>query len=249
MGGSQAVAQVPWAAGAIAVVYNLPGVDELRLSPDVLAAILTGSLRRWTAEPIRAQNPGAALPDRAIEVVRRADPSGTTAVLGAFLSATAPDIWGLGASSAPAWPAGRGATGSEGVAAAVAATPGAIGYVQLAHARRAGLGVALVRNSAGRFVAPTTGAVEAALGHAQRRRHEAVFDLHFTSESAAAYPLSTLSYLLYRRDLGDAAKATAMRHFVDWALAEGQRSAETLGYVPVPQRIRGPAAAAVQQPA
>lgn len=248
LGGSRAVAQVPWAAGAVAIVYHLPGVDELRLTPAVVAAIFSGSIRRWNAEALRADNPARALPDLAIEVVRRSDPSGTTAILGSFLQATAPEVWGLGAESALSWPVGRGVAGSTGMVDAVAQRPGSIGYVALGHARRDGVGVALLQNRAGRFVAPSQGSVEAALGSASLRPRQTTLDLHFTTESISAYPLSTVSYLLYRRDLVDPARAMAMRHFADWVLSEGQRSAAALGYLPVPQRLRAPAAAALQQP-
>lgn len=246
VGGSAQVTQVPWAAGAIGVLYNLPGVGGLRLTPQVVAGIFSGSVQRWNAEVIRADNPAADLPNLAIQVVHRSDASATTALFTRYLKEA-------GGSRLPAgptisWPRGTGAQGSAGVAAGVARTEGAIGYAQVSYAAPAELDVALLRNRSGAFVAPTPDAVAAALAAAETDRFEPTLSLYFLADSPGSYPLSTVSYLLYRRDLEDPAKAAAMRHFADWALGEGQRSAESLGYAPVPLAIRRLASIALQRP-
>lgn len=246
LGGSDDLAQVPWAAGAIAIVYNLPGVEDLRLTPGAIAAIFSGAVVRWDDAGIQRDNPDVALPGQPISVVHRADPSGTTALFTTFLRETTG--WRIGTGDAIDWPRGRGVVGSAGVAAAVAGTEGAIGYVQLSYARDEGLGVARLRNEAGEFLAPTVQAVEAALAAASQRRFQATYDLYFLPASPGSYALSTVSYLLYRRDLEDPATALALRHFAEWALAEGQRIAELHGYVPVPLSIRKAAAEVVLGP-
>ena len=199
VGGSQAVAQLPWVAGAIALPYNLPELDgDLRLSPEVLSAIFAGRIDRWDDPDIREDNPDVRLPSLPIQVVHRSDRSGTTAVLTSYLRAAA--SWDLPTGTGARVPAGTGAGGSQGVVDAVKRTTGALGYVQLSYAQRASLPVALLGNRAGRFVAPTADAVGTALASAGRRKYGTTVELRFTPDAPGAYPLATLSYLVYRRE-------------------------------------------------
>src|SRR5262249_45659382 len=55
-GGAQELLQLPWASGAIAVVYNLPDLPNLRLSPETLAGIYAGRVLRWNDAAVRADN-------------------------------------------------------------------------------------------------------------------------------------------------------------------------------------------------
>jgi phosphate transport system substrate-binding protein len=233
LGGSQAFVQAPWAAGAIAVVYNLPDVGELHLSPSTLSGIFGGRILRWDEPEIKADNPNIRLPNLAIQTIVRSDGSGTTQVFASYLQETAG--WGLGLGFSVRFPRGQGVRGSEGMTAAVKRISGAIGYVGLAHARQAEIPVALLRNQAKRYVAPTPDAVRAALAGASLRPDGTVAKLYFLPQSPGAYPLSTLTYLIYRRTGLDPPVAAALRHFAVWALTTGQRDAEGLGYVVLPR--------------
>lgn len=241
LGGSEAYVQVPWAAGAIAAAYNLADVPDLRLSPDTLAAMFSGRITRWDDPALRADNPGARLPALSVSVVYRADGSGTTAIFSSYLDAAGSGGWGLGRGDDVAFPRGTGVRGSEAAVAAVRRTNGAIGYVQLAHARRAGLPVARLGNRAGNFLAPTTDAVNATLAGATLRPASTTADLLFTPDAPGAYPLATVTYLLFRREGLEPDKVTALRHFAAWAVGEGQRFAEPLGYTRLPRQFQGPA--------
>jgi phosphate transport system substrate-binding protein len=247
LGGSEAVIQVPWAAGAIAVAYNLPDAGPVRLSPSTLSGIFSGRITRWTDAAIRGDNPDSRLPDLAISVVYRSDESGTTWIFTSFLS-DSDSGWPLGPGRAVRFPRGTGVVGSDAVAAAVARTPGAVGYVQLSFAKKASLGVALVGNRSGRFVEPTPEAVNAALVMGGLRSYGTTVQLNLNPDAPGAYPLSTLSYLMYRKDMADAEKARALQHFAIWALGEGQRMAEPLGYAPVPRQFQIPGIVAIQKP-
>ena len=247
LGGSDEYVQVPWAAGAIAAAYNLPDVPELRLAPDTLAAIFSGRILRWDDAAVRADNPGARLPAQAISVIFRSDGSGTTAVFTSYLDAAGSGGWGLGTGDDVVFPRGSGARGSEGVAAAVKRTTGAIGYMQVAHARQAGLGIAMLGNRAGLFLAPTPEAVNATLAGATLRPFSTTADLLFTPDAPGAYPLATVTYLLFRRNGLDPGKDRALRHFASWAIGEGQRFAEPLGYTRLPRQIQVPAMTAVNE--
>jgi phosphate transport system substrate-binding protein len=247
-GGTGAYLQLPWAAGAIAIPYNLPEVPDLRLRPETLAAIFSGKVVRWDDPAVRSDNEGVRLPNSLIQVFHRSDPSGTTYVLSSYFHSVADVAWGLPAAKTIRWVRGTGVAGSSGVVSAVRRTPGAIGYVQLSHAREASLPVARLGNRAGHYQAPTPDAVTAALDTASLRRHSTVVRLNFRTDSPGAYPLATVSYLMFPRAGQDPAKAQALRHFASWAMTEGQRITEPLGYAPVPRQFRVEALLAVEEP-
>ncbi len=247
VGGSEEYVQVPWAAGAIAAVYNLPDVPQLRLSPDTLAALFSGRIVRWDDPAVRADNPGTRLPALGVSVVHRSDGSGTSAVFTSYLDAAGSGGWGLGTGDDVVFPRGTGVRGSEAVAATVKRTTGAVGYVSLAQARRAELAVARLGNRAGNFLAPTTEAVSGALGAATLRDASTTADLLFTPDSPGTYPLATFTYLLVRRNGLGPEKAAALRHFATWAMSEGQRFAEALGYTRVPRQYQVPALTALNE--
>ncbi len=246
LGGSEAILQVPWAAGAIAAAYNLPEVGQLRLAPSTLAGIFSGRITRWTDPAIRADNSDVRLPDLPISVVYRSDESGTTWIFSSYLSDSAPG-WTLGRGRTIRLPRGSGAVGSNGVVESLSRTTGSIGYVQLSWARQASLGVAMLGNRSGRFVGPTPEAVNAALVSADLRAYGTTAQLNFNTEAPGAYPLSTFSYLILRRDMADVDKARALLHFASWALGEGQRMAEPLGYARVPRQFQLPGLSALQK--
>jgi phosphate transport system substrate-binding protein len=216
------VLTIPWAAGGVGVLVNLRGVDTLRLSPATLAGIYAGTIKRWDAAAVVADNPGVPLPGTAVHVVHRSDGSGTTKVFTSYLTATAPAVWKAGADKEIDWPAGLGAKGSDGVAIAVKQTDGAIGYAEVAYAASAGLHTALLRNASGAFVAPTAAAVSAALAEADP----------FTATAAAAYPLSTLTYVI-----APAGSSAVLKAFVKYALTDGRKAAEPLSYAPLPDSV------------
>jgi phosphate transport system substrate-binding protein len=237
LGGGDELVQVPWASAAIAVVYNLPDVGQLRLSPDTLASIYSGRIVRWDEPAVRAENPDVRLPNLGITVVFRADESGTTQILSSYFTEAARNSWDYGRGFRVRFPRGQGAEGSQGVTDAVKRTNGAIGYVALAHARLAGLPVALLGNKVRRFVPPSPDAVNAALAGATVRPFSSVAKLWFLPDSPGAYPLATYTYLAFRRSGLEPSEGDALRHFASWALTQGQQLAEPLGYVPLPQKL------------
>src|SRR5713101_2926885 len=65
------ILHIPTVIGAVVAVYNLPGVDSLRLSPGTLAGIFLGKITKWNDPAIAQDNAKAKLPDAAISVVHR----------------------------------------------------------------------------------------------------------------------------------------------------------------------------------
>ncbi len=227
------VVQVPWTAGGVAVAYNLPDLSTLNLSGATLAAIFSGRLDRWDDPTIEAENPGVELPPTAIRVVHRSRPSGTTQVFTEFLRGAAPERWEAGSGPTVAWPSGAAVEDSDAVVATVTRTTGAVGYVEAGHAMRAGLGTARIKNGVGRFVPPTDEGVDSAIAA-------------LNPEAPAAYPIATVSYVAFSAVEADVTRQTALRHFVAWALTEGQRHARRVGYSPVPLPVLITAIARVQ---
>lgn len=234
-----AVLHVPTTLGAVAVTYNLPGVASgLRLTPEVIAAMFTGTLRHWDDARIRELNPGVALPHRAVIVTHRSDGSGTTFIFTDFLS-SALASWRrtIGTGKAVSWPVGLGGRGNEGVAGLVKQTAGAVGYVELAYATQNRLPVTAVRNRAGSFVLPS---VESATAAAAGVRLAPNSDLRISivnGPGADAYPISSFTWIITYASLRDRAKAGAIADFLTWAVHDGQRYGAPLGYAPLPASV------------
>ncbi len=227
---------VPTTVGAVVFAFNLPGQRELLLTAEVAAEVFRGTVQRWDDERLRALNPGRALPSEPIIVVHRADGSGTSAALTTYLSLH-DEKWRttVGSGTSPRFPVGVGAKGNEGVTAFVKSTPMSIGYVELVYARQAGLSMAQVRNSKGRFVAPTREAIESAarsVPPSAATSSERVMLLDSADESA--YPIAALSYVVLPRDARDRSKGEALARFLWWAVHQGQAFAGDLDYVALP---------------
>jgi phosphate transport system substrate-binding protein len=97
----------PMTAGAIVLAYNLKDVDNLQLSREAYSGIFLGKVKRWNDPLIAKANTGAKLPDLPINVVVRADSSGTSFVFSQHLSALNEEFGkGIGANTIPNWPVG-----------------------------------------------------------------------------------------------------------------------------------------------
>ena len=158
------VLHIPTVLGADVVTYNVPGVTApLKLTPEVIAGIFSGNIKKWNDTRIASLNSGVTLPSSDILVVHRSDGSGTTYIFTDYLSTAVPS-WkaSIGKGKEVKWPVGIGAKGNEGVAGQVKQTPGAIGYVELAYAKQNNLPIAAIRNQAGQYVAASVPAVTAA---------------------------------------------------------------------------------------
>ena len=240
------VLHLPWAAGAIAVLYNLSGIEGLQLSPATLAAIFAGTVTRWDDPRIAGDNPGLRLPNRAVQVVHRSDGSGTTEVFTSYLTAVAPDVWKAGSGKDVPWPTGQGAKGSDGVSVAVKQAEGGIGYAELSFAVAQNITVARIGNAAGRFAAPTPEAVTAALEEAEIPPDLRV-KVTYTPKAPAAYPISTTTWALMYAKPSDPGKAALLRAFALYALGPGQAQAGRLSYAPLPHELSVRAQAALYE--
>lgn len=227
---------VPTAGGAVSVVYNLPGVNKLRLSRKTLPDIFSGKITKWNDRQIKADNPGVNLPDQPIKFVVRADGSGTTFIFTNHLSSINPYFKGrIGANTAPKWtlPNVLKGKGNPGVAALVARTPGAIGYVEYDYATKNNLRSAEVQNKKGEFLAPSLAASNAALSTVTFPANYRVF----VGDPAQGYPIVGLTWMMIYQKYSSPSKADAIKKWINWVLKDGQQFNDDLNYTKIPTDV------------
>jgi len=226
----------PVVIGPVTLSYHLSDVPKLRLSAPVIAGIFDGQIKTWDDRSIQADNPGVTLPAMAITLAVRSDSSGTTANFTEFLVKGAGAAWPPGTSSTIHWPAGsQSAKGNGGVAAIVKATPGAIGYVDYATAKGAGLTFASVQNKDGTYVVPSPESAALAASQVTLKPNE-TFSAIWAGGSGS-YPITYQSWdLVYARQ-PNPNDATMLRAYLGYLLGAGQELLPQLGYAPLPSSI------------
>lgn len=232
---------IPTVLGAVVMTYNLEGVDKpLKLTPEVIAGIYMGDIKKWNDPKIKADNGDVNLPDTDILPVYRADSSGTTAVFTDYLSKTVPAFGEkIGSSKQPNWVkgVGTGAPRNDGVMGQVKQTPNTIGYVEIAFAKANNLPTALIKNKAGNFVEATIDNISAAAAGAVKDMPDDMRIKITDAEGENAYPISSFTYILAYKDQKDAVKGKALVDFLWWAIHDGSKFARDLHYAPLPAEM------------
>ena len=230
------VAMLPMTAGSIVLAYNLPGVDELKLSRQVYTDILLGKITKWNDRAIADLNPDAQLPDSNITVVHRSDGSGTTGVFTKHLSAISPE-WKekVGEGKTVEWPKGVGAKGNEGVTAQILQTDGSVGYIEYGYAKQQDISTAALENKAGQYVAPSSESASNALSAATLPENLRAFVTDPEGENS--YPIVTYTWLLAYENYDNPNKLQGLKDVANWSLTDGQDYAEELGYIPLPDNV------------
>ena len=244
-----AVLHLPTALGASVPAYNLATVSaELRFTPRALAGIFLGTITKWNDPELAAANPGVALPAAKIEVVHRSDGSGTTYVWTDYLSKVS-DEWRakVGRGISVTWPVGTGASGNQAVADFIAATPNAIGYVELLYAIRGELAYGQVQNAAGKFVKAELWTVTAAAADSAQNMPDDFRVSITNSLGENSYPVSSFTWILVPTKIPDTAKRQALVAFLNWGLTEGQSFADSLSYSRLPDAVVQKARSAVSR--
>jgi phosphate transport system substrate-binding protein len=186
----------------------------------------------------QALNPGLKLPDLAITVAHRSDGSGTThrffqlpgQAVGVFMRE-------VGAGTTVNWPAnGVGGKGNPGVAANVQKIAGAIGYVDIADAMKNNMTFVALKNKAGNYIVPSQDAIEAAAAGANFKVKGMAPDL-LDQAGKTAWPITSATYILAYEKGADAAKQKGVVDFFTWALNNGSKMAEDLGFVKLPASV------------
>lgn len=235
---AEGVQLLPMTAGEVVLAYNLPGIASgLKLSREIYAGIFLGKIKNWNDPKIAAANPGMKFPDLPITVVVRADSSGTTYVFTQHMSSINADFSrSIGTGNTVNWPTGDKLIKSpknDGVSATIKQTPGAIGYLEYGFAKLSKETFASLQNKDGKFIAP--GNSSETLAKIKLPADMIAWEPDPTG--AKSYPIVSYTWMIFRKNNGDAAKAKAMRDMVEYGLTEGQKMSEAMGYIPLPANV------------
>ncbi|PXW98680.1 phosphate ABC transporter substrate-binding protein (PhoT family) [Sphaerotilus hippei] len=231
--------QFPTVIGGVVPVVNIKGVQpgQLKMTGTVLADIYLGKITKWNDAAITALNPGVALPDSLIAVVRRADGSGTSFNFTNYLSKVSAD-WKskVGEGTAPNWPVGMGGKGNEGVSAFVTRLPDSIGYVEYAYAKQNKMSHVLLQNVAGNFVAPDDLTFKAAAANAEWSK--SFYQVLTNQPGKDSWPITAATFIMMHKVAEKPAQSQASLKFFEWAYTGGDKMASDLEYVPMPDSVK-----------
>jgi len=232
--------QFPMVMGGVVPVINLPGTKpgEMKLSGSVLADIYLGKISNWNDAALAKLNPGVKLPDQKINVVHRADGSGTTYIFTHYLSKVSPAFSKeIGTNTSVSWKSGVGGKGNEGVASYVQRLKGSIGYVEYAYALQNKMNYTQLQNKAGQYVKPDIESFQAAAANADWAKTPG-FDLMLTDQPGAkSWPITGATFILMHTKQEKAESAAGALMFFDWAFRKGDKLAEELHYIPMPNSV------------
>jgi phosphate transport system substrate-binding protein len=235
----QPVVHIPSCLGSVAISYNIHGNPELKLTPEILAGIFLGKIKKWNDTKIAAVNPEVNLPDTLITVIHRSDGSGSTFIFTNYLSEVSKE-WKekAGNDKSVNWPVGLGGQGNEGVSRLIQNTPGGIGYIELTYAVQKKIVFASIKNKSGNFISPS---LESAKAAAKTNIPDDTRISLTNSDVPDAYPISSFSWLIIYKEQyynnRSRQKAKNLINLVNWIIHEGQLYNRELMYSPLPENV------------
>ncbi|MGA8302527.1 MAG: phosphate ABC transporter substrate-binding protein PstS [Thermoplasmata archaeon] len=248
---------LPVSAGALAIIYNLPGVSgHLNLTGPILADIYSGTITNWDDSTIQADNPGVSLPSATIVTIHRSDAAGTTFVLTNLLSDDS-SAWaaGPGEGISISWPSAPDQLAEKGnalVLSTVQSTADSIGYSDLTDVLTASTATqyAAIQNPAGNFIVPTLADSASAIADKATSTTFPASGGNWYSismvnaQGVGDYPLATFAYLFVYQNVSAGyeptlTKAQVLVQWLDWVVTTGQTysNAPNLYYVALPAAV------------
>ncbi len=241
LAGAGDLIQWPMVMGGIVPVVHIEGIKsgEITLDGPTLAKIFLGEIKTWDDAALKKLNPGVKLPSDAIAVVHRSDGSGTTFNFTNYLGKISPE-WAskVGSNTSVEWPVGIGAKGNEGVANNVQQAQNSIGYVETAYAKQSKLTTTKMVNKDGKTVEADGASVKAAAANADWAKSDGFYLLITDQAGAGVWPISASTFILMPKKVKDAASSEEALKFFAWAYANGDKAAEELDYVPMPENVK-----------
>src|SRR5438477_3140295 len=232
--------QFPAIMGGVVPVVKIAGVKpgQLKFTGPLLADIYLGKVAKWNDPAIAKLNTGVKLPDQAITVVYRSDGSGTTFLWTNYLSKVSPDFKStVGEGTSVKFPAGVGGKGNEGVASYVQRIDGAIGYVEYAYAKQNKLAYGMMQNNSGRFVEPDDASFKSAASGADWKSVPGMGVVLTDQPGEKSWPITGASFILVHAKQEKPEAGREVLRFFDWAFRNGQKMADELDYVPMPDAV------------
>ncbi|HUX94291.1 MAG TPA: phosphate ABC transporter substrate-binding protein PstS [Bacteroidales bacterium] len=231
------IVHIPTCMGAVVIAYNLQGVDNLKITPEILEGVFLGSITKWNDPKIKTVNSGVNLPDMNISVVYRSDGSGTTYIFSDYMTKIS-QLWSqqVGTGKSLNWPVGMGAKGNPGVAGTISQSVGSIGYIGSEYAFAQKIQYALVQNSSGNFINPEIKTVSSSA------KGQIPADTRIMVTNSAdpdAYPISGFTWIILYKEQAynkhSSSQAEATVHFLDWLISpDAQAIAESVNYASLP---------------
>lgn len=233
------IIHIPTCLGAVVIAYNLPGVEEMRLSNELLEAIFMGEITHWNDAKIKAENPDVNFPNMDITFVHRSDGSGTSYIFSDYMSKISRK-WEteVGRGKSLKWPVGMGAKGNPGVAGTIKQSIGAIGYIGSEYAFAQKIPYAKIKNSSGNFIEPNIESISASANV------DIPMDTRImltNSSDPYAYPISGFTWIILYKEQSyngrSLAQAEETIHFLKWMIdKEAQAIAPQVHYAPLPAK-------------
>ena len=231
--------QFPTVIGGVVPVVNIQGIKagQIKLTGQLLGDIYLGKITKWNDAALTAINPGVPLPDAAIAVVRRADGSGTSFIFTNYLSKVNEE-WKVkvGEGTAVNWPTGAGGKGNEGVAAFVTRLPNSIGYVEYAYVKQNKMTYTLLKNKDGNFAMPDDANFKSAAAGADWSK--TFYQVLTEQPGKDTWPLSGATFIMMHKAQDKPTQASNSLKFFEWAFHTGDKMAEELEYVALPDTVK-----------
>lgn len=238
-GGNEAL-DLPMVGGPIAVGFKLSGVKSLTLDGPTLAKIFLGKITTWNDPAIAALNKGVKLPGTKITPFYRSDSSGTTFNFENYLAATAKSIFTStpDTDSSTAHFAGQGKNGSQGVAQAVSATNGGIGYFEYSYAVQTGLATVDINNGAGPVqISPDAASIAINAAKIVGKAPDLTLQINYATKAKGAWPINLVTYEIVCSKYPNASDAKDVKDFLNYTIGAGQSTLKQQGYAPLPSSL------------
>lgn len=235
---------LPMMVSPIALQYNVPELEGLKLTPTVLAQIFTGAIDTWDDPAIARLNPDADLPDEKIQVFFSSGNDGTTEAVNRWLSATAPKWWPANSATSSWRGKGEAKNSADEIASSLRSTDYSIGYIDVAAASRrpneVRLPYAQIDNGHGPVLLSSSSVRKALEGATvPTDNNNLIVAQNYTDLGPDAYPLSKVTYFETCARSQPPDRTAVLKELISFSAAEQTQDVFAGdGAVPLPTPIR-----------
>lgn len=227
--------QFPLFVTAIVPVVNIPGLKgEVLLTKRLLAEIMEGKITNWNDKAVRELNPGLSLPSLAIRPIVRAETSSATRALKNYLTPAVSKENAVSEQIAFTSDAMQTVTTGEEVASLVAATPGAISYIEMDLGNIRKLHFVKLKHDSGSIVKADVSYLKSGIVRARSRLANSGIDALTTIDQGQNWPIALPIYVVMKKDAANDEKTSMALKFFFWIFGSADEKVEQWGLVPLP---------------